>query len=98
MYSMGMEVKVVVTPADGDSLGGSRDKEVFTAQGLLLNSREYTGMSSEEGGKAMVVALQEMGLGEPQVRHRLRDWLVSRSQPRPSSHNALSYLPHLIRT
>jgi len=46
----------------------------------LVNSGPYTEMLADEGGRAIVAALAERGLGAPAVTYRIRDWLISRQR------------------
>jgi leucyl-tRNA synthetase len=47
---------------------------------LLVNSGEYSGLSADEGGRRIVVALEGRGKGKATVTYRLRDWLISRQR------------------
>jgi leucyl-tRNA synthetase len=46
----------------------------------MVNSGPFTGMPSGEAGGAIVRALQDKDLAEPQVQYRLRDWCISRQR------------------
>ncbi|MDP2674121.1 MAG: class I tRNA ligase family protein, partial [Dehalococcoidia bacterium] len=46
----------------------------------LVNSGPYTGMLADEGGRGIVAALEERGLGKAAVTYRIRDWLISRQR------------------
>lgn len=52
----------------------------YTEYGTMVNSKEFNGLSSEEGKKAVVKKLEAMNLGSEKVNYRLRDWLVSRQR------------------
>jgi leucyl-tRNA synthetase len=54
--------------------------EVITEDGVLVNSGEFDGLSTEEGKMAIVEALREQGKGKPAVSYRLRDWSWSRQR------------------
>ena len=41
----------------------------------LVNSGPYTGLTADEGGRAIIAALAERGAGEPAITYRIRDWL-----------------------
>ncbi len=69
----------VVAPAGGEAEEGV----VYVAHSeneVLVNSGQYTGLSSPEAKKAIVAALAERGLGHAAVNYRLRDWLLSRQR------------------
>ncbi len=54
--------------------------EAYTGPGWLINSGEFTGLSSEEAKAKIVDWLAHKGLGQAKVQFRLRDWLVSRQR------------------
>lgn len=58
--------------------GGS--EELYTEDGVIINSGEFNGLSSEEGREAIVKKLESIGLGLGKINYRLRDWLVSRQR------------------
>jgi leucyl-tRNA synthetase len=74
-----LPVVQVVRPADGEVEEGTAyvshsDDEV------MVNSGEFSGLSSPEAKKAIVASLEKRGLGHPAVNFRLRDWLLSRQR------------------
>lgn len=54
--------------------------ELFTEDGTLVNSDEFSGLSSSEAREAIILKLQSLSLGSKKVNFRLRDWLVSRQR------------------
>jgi leucyl-tRNA synthetase len=48
--------------------------------GKLVNSGEFTGMTSEEAIEAIIAKLESEGKGKAKINFRLRDWLVSRQR------------------
>jgi leucyl-tRNA synthetase len=74
-----LPVKVVVVPAEGDveetgAFVGHSDDE------RLVESGEFTGLSSPDAKNAIVDWLEERGRGRPAIGYRLRDWLISRQR------------------
>jgi len=57
-----------------------RIKGAYEGKGILKNSGEFTGLTSDEAIRRIGERLREMGLGGPTVSYRLRDWLVSRQR------------------
>jgi leucyl-tRNA synthetase len=55
-------------------------KVVIDDDGNLVNSDPFDGLPSEEGGRAIVAALEKKERGRPTVSYRLRDWSVSRQR------------------
>jgi leucyl-tRNA synthetase len=73
-----LAVQPVVVPADGEVpegayVGHSDDER-------LVESAQFSGMSSPEAKKAIVEWLERRGKGRPAVGYRLRDWLLSRQR------------------
>ena len=55
-------------------------KKPFTAQGLLFDSGEFSGMPSAQARLAIAAEAQRRGVGKPTVNYHLRDWGVSRQR------------------
>lgn len=55
-------------------------EEIFTEDGRLVNSKEFTGLTSVEAREKMAVWLKKEKLGKKVVNYRLRDWLISRQR------------------
>lgn len=62
------------------AVDGSDDTLPFTAYGQLVDSQEFSGLTSEEAKKGIVKKLADMDKGEFKINYRLRDWLVSRQR------------------
>ena len=60
-------------PADKAFLAHSDDEQ-------LINSGEFTGMTSVQGRSAIIAWLDRQGIGNASVNYRLRDWLISRQR------------------
>ena len=73
-----IDIKPVIYPTNGEELDIS--KAAYIDYGVLKNSGEFDGLSSEEAKKAVADYLVAKGLGEKQVNYRLRDWGVSRQR------------------
>jgi leucyl-tRNA synthetase len=74
-----LPIRYVVAPGSGELPEG----EAFmahTADEVLVDSGEFTGMLATEAIPAITQQLADMGLGAPAVTYRLRDWLVSRQR------------------
>ena len=52
----------------------------YCEDGMLINSLEYDGLSSEEARKAILNRLASEEKGQHKINYRLRDWLVSRQR------------------
>jgi leucyl-tRNA synthetase len=68
-------IKGVIKAADG-----SDDTLPFTDDGILYDSGEFSGLTSEDARTKIVMKLAKSGKGELKTNYRLRDWLVSRQR------------------
>ncbi len=76
-----LPIKVVVKPKDSDKVPQPEElTEAFEDDGILVNSGEFNGLTSEEARKAITQELEKQGLGRFQVQYRLRDWGISRQR------------------
>ena len=74
----GIHIKPVIYPSDGSELDIS--EAAYVEYGVLKNSAEFDGLSSDEAKIVIADWFVEKGLGEKQVNYRLRDWGVSRQR------------------
>ncbi|MEA2385848.1 MAG: leucyl-tRNA synthetase, partial [Thermoleophilaceae bacterium] len=75
----GLEIRPVVQPAAGEVEEGTAFA-AHTDDEVLVNSGEFSGMSSPEAKQAIVAWLAERGEAEATIGYRLRDWLLSRQR------------------
>jgi leucyl-tRNA synthetase len=55
-------------------------ESAYVEPGIMINSGEYNGMSSEEAWDKIVDDLASEGVARRSVKYRLRDWLISRQR------------------
>ncbi|WP_338865289.1 leucine--tRNA ligase [Myxococcus stipitatus] len=76
-----LPVKVVIQPATGDKLpAGEAMEAAYPEYGVLVDSGEYTGMTSEAARLAMAKKLEQDGRGKATVTFRQKDWGFSRQR------------------
>ena len=73
----GIEIKPVIYPNTGEL---DITSEAYTELGVLKNSGEFDGETSEQAKINITAWLANKGLGEEQINYRLRDWGVSRQR------------------
>ena len=56
------------------------DDQVSHAEGTLINSDKYDGLSSSEAREKIVADLEKTNAGEEVVNYKMRDWLISRQR------------------
>lgn len=62
------------------SKDGSPDDLPYCEYGVMCNSGEFDGLSTEDGREAVIKKLEKEGKGALKTNYRLRDWLVSRQR------------------
>ena len=72
----GLEIRLVVRPAERRVSRRARHSAVGTDDKVLLNSGGFSGMPSPEPKQAIVAWLAERGGAEATIGYRLRDWLL----------------------
>ena len=71
---------VQVVASEGGDDGGEGAFVEHSENERLINSGEFTGMSSPDAKRAIIEWLGQDGRGKPAVNYRLRDWLLSRQR------------------
>jgi leucyl-tRNA synthetase len=72
-------LKQVIAPVDADTVV-DLSKCAFTEKGVLIESGEFSGLSSAQAFGAIAAHLEQAGKGKVTVNYRLRDWGVSRQR------------------
>ena len=75
----GLPMKLVIQNKAHDLKLEDLDK-AYDADGYLVNSGEFDGMTSAEARDAITKKMEDMGIGKGKVNYRLRDWLISRQR------------------
>ncbi len=73
-----LAIKQVIAPAKDEAC--DLTQAAFTDKGILVNSDQFDGLTSQESFDAIADYLQQQDKGERQVNYRLRDWGVSRQR------------------
>jgi leucyl-tRNA synthetase len=76
----GIAVVPVVRPLDGALAAEPGMKEPFTEYGLVENTGQWSGLTSEEARRQMAEFAKEHGFGEPAITFRIKDWGISRQR------------------
>jgi len=75
----GLPIKIVIQkegkPSDVNSMDSAMEE-----YGIMVNSGEFSGLTSEEGIKRLNKYLEERGIGSYAVSYKIRDWLISRQR------------------
>jgi leucyl-tRNA synthetase len=73
----GCEIKFVIAPPSGTA---HDDRVAYIEPGIMVNSGEWNGLSSEDAKNKITDALVAAGKGKRTVNYKLRDWLFSRQR------------------
>jgi leucyl-tRNA synthetase len=74
----GIAIKQVIFASNDENENYA--EQAFTKKGVLKNSGEFDGLSSEQAFTAIAKKLEKQGKGQRQTNYRLRDWGVSRQR------------------
>ncbi|MBI2326754.1 leucine--tRNA ligase [Candidatus Curtissbacteria bacterium] len=78
-YKIPLKPTLVTGKKDRDKLILNLE-EVFTGEGILVDSGEFSGMTSAIAKKAIVKKLEEEKTGQAQIQYHLHDWSISRQR------------------
>ncbi|HUB80502.1 MAG TPA: leucine--tRNA ligase [Bryobacteraceae bacterium] len=76
----GITVRPVIRPVDGALAVEPGMKEAFTEYGIVENTGQWSGLTSEEARRQMAAYAKEHGFGEPATTFRIKDWGISRQR------------------
>ncbi|TGG92763.1 leucine--tRNA ligase [Natronospirillum operosum] len=75
-----LPIRQVIGPAAGSDDTVDLARSAYSAKGIVMNSGDYNGMTSEAAFDAIAEYLEKAGKGKHTVNYRLRDWGVSRQR------------------
>ncbi len=79
--AVGLPVRVVVVPPHVAAAPPTESmQEAYVQPGVLIDSKEYSGMTSAQAADALIAWFEERGSGRRVAKYRLRDWLISRQR------------------
>ncbi len=70
----------VIKPAEDANLACDISEQAFTDKGILINSGQFDGLTSQQAFDKLAQELETQGKGKRKVNYRLRDWGVSRQR------------------
>lgn len=56
------------------------NEKAYEGEGIMVNSGEFSGLSSREGKEKIIAYLEKKGMGKRKTEYRLKDWLISRQR------------------
>ncbi|HWQ57370.1 MAG TPA: leucine--tRNA ligase [Bryobacteraceae bacterium] len=76
----GIPIRPVIRPVDGELAREGEMKTAFTEYGIMENSGEWSGLTSEEGRRRMSEKAEREGFGKAAITYRIKDWGISRQR------------------
>jgi leucyl-tRNA synthetase len=76
----GIPIVPVIRPVGGELALVEDMKEAFADYGVLENSGEWSGLTSEEAKRRMNEQAESKGFGKAAITYRLKDWGISRQR------------------
>jgi leucyl-tRNA synthetase len=73
-----LPIKTVIAPENNSSF--IVQNSAFTEPGVLINSGEFSGLSSSKAKTKIAEFMEESGIGKRAINYRLRDWCLSRQR------------------
>ncbi len=78
-HKYNLTIKVVISPK-GSELKVEEMDEAYEEYGVLVNSAQFNGLTSEEAITNVTEHFEANGFGKGRITYRLRDWLISRQR------------------
>jgi len=75
-----LPIKIVIQPISGMPLRPDRMSEASSEYGRLVDSGQYTGMTSEQALEKMAADAAAKKVGSAETTYRLKDWGISRQR------------------
>lgn len=72
-----LKIKEVIKSVSGES---SVEKNAFVEDGVLIDSENYTSLTSEKAREEIIKWLEKEGIGKSKVNYKMRDWVFSRQR------------------
>jgi leucyl-tRNA synthetase len=76
----GLPITAVIRPADGEAVDVASMVEAAASDGVLVNSGEFDGLSSDQARVKLTQVARDRGIGDGTVQYRLKDWGISRQR------------------
>ncbi len=73
-----LPIQVVMTPPH--QTPWDFKQQAFTGDGVLINSAQFDGLTSEQACQVITDYLLQQESGQPRIHYRLRDWGISRQR------------------
>ncbi len=76
----GLSIVEVIRDYRDNSSAGQQLEEAYEGEGILVNSGEFNGLTSETAREKIADFMGQKNIGEKKVNYKLRDWLISRQR------------------
>ena len=72
-------IRPVIKPEDSD-IDADTMEAAYSGNGIMINSGEYNGLSSEDAKEKIADFADKKGIGKKAINYKLKDWLLSRQR------------------
>ena len=76
----GIPIRPVIRPVDGELAVEPGMTGPFADYGIVENSGQWSGLTSEEARRRMAAYAEEHGFGKAAITYRIKDWGISRQR------------------
>lgn len=78
-FEFAKKYEIKILQSITDKAGHKMDLEkAYVDYGVMINSGDFDGLTSDEGQKKITEKLKEIGAGDFSINYKLRDWIFSR--------------------
>jgi len=75
-----LPMRIVIQDPNNPDIKEDQLEAAYEDNGLMMNSKQFDGVSNEEGKPQVSKWMEKEGMGKIAVHWRLRDWLISRQR------------------
>ena len=75
-----LPIRIVVRPESPPASGWDFDKNAFVDDGVLVDSKDFTGFKSADAREEITERLAAKKLARRKINYRLHDWVISRQR------------------
>lgn len=79
-YEFAQKYKIAIKTSIKSNNSSEEEGQAFTADGVLVDSAEFTGLDSATARKKMILWLEKNSYGKGKINYRLADWVFSRQR------------------
>lgn len=79
-FQLARKVGLPLRPVVASKAGETKPEDCFTDDGVLVESGEFSGLSSSQARQRITQRLEAQGCGRSRISYKIRDWIFSRQR------------------